>query len=230
MTNELLFLTRALIGLLVAAAVARLGRSWLVVMIVLDVVLIGVFGAKLITLFGLVTNTGNSLYAAAFFATQLLTEHYGKKEALRSIWIVVWAMIFFMLMGQFTLLTVGIAETQAVNQAIDTLFSAAPRVAAASVIAFILAQLVNINVFSYFHKQTHGRKLWLRVNGSNIVGQAVDSLIFFTIAFWGVVSTPVLIQTMLVGYGLKVGVGLISTFFFYLSAPPLDQDQSAQRL
>lgn len=217
MTNEIIFVTAAILDFALIITILRLDKSYMFVVIALNILLVGVFGAKLAPLFGFVTNIGNVFYAAAFFATQLLVERYGKKEAQKSIWIGACSVVFFMLMAQLTILTAGLPATRGVNNAIDVLFAAAPRVALASFIAYVVSQTTNIWLFSFIRKKTEGKQLYLRVNTANIVGQAIDSVLFFAIAFYGIISVPMLLQAIFVGYTLKVFAGAISTFFFYLS-------------
>lgn len=217
MTNDLLFFTIALVDLAFVLMASRLGKTWLIVSIVLNLVMVSLFGAKLVTRFGLTSNAGNVFYACVFFGTQLLTEIYGKREAQKSILIGVLAIVFFMVISQLVVLTVGLPETRAVNSAIDTLFQAAPRVAAASLLAYLSSQFVSINLFSYLSERTKGKMLYLRVNLTNLLGQMVDSVLFFTVAFYGILPTPVFVQTLFAGYLIKVAVGVGSTAFFYLS-------------
>ena len=81
MFNELIFILTVggVFGFLLLCFL--LGRRWLYAAIAINLILIGVFGAKLISLFGHITNVGNIFYVAVFFVGQLLVEHYGKEEA-----------------------------------------------------------------------------------------------------------------------------------------------------
>lgn len=215
MTDELIFLIIAVLDFSFVLVASRLGKSWLIGAIVLNLLLISVFGAKLVSVFGFVTNSGNVFYAAVFFATQLLVERYGVHEAHRSILLGTFSILFFILMSQLIILTQGRAETQAVNLAIETLFHQAPRIAFASLIAYVISSLINIELFDLIKVKTKGRFAWLRLNLSNITGQLADSLIFFTVAFFGMVSPQTFLQTLIVGFLLKVGAGGLTTPFFY---------------
>ncbi len=217
MTNELIFTIIAILDFFCILVVARLGKSWLVATVILNILLISVFGAKLISVFGFATNSGNVFYAAVFFATQLLVEHYGREEGYRCIWVGVLSTIFFILMSQLIVLTSGLTASSNVNAAVEVLFATAPRIAFASLSAFIFSQLVNIRVFDYLKRRSGGKRPYIRVNMSNFAGQLVDSVIFFMIAFYGLLPFDVLFQTLIVGFLLKVVVGALSTPFFYLS-------------
>lgn len=223
MTNEVVVVIKILLSLSFVQVIFRWNKAFLYVAIVLNLLLVSIFGAKLISVFGFVTNNGNVFYATVFFAIQLITEQYGKKEAYKGIWIGACSMVFFMLMAQFTLLQAGLPQTSTVNLAIDELFKAVPRIALASVLAFVVSQFVNISLFSYLYQKTAGKALYLRVNASNIVGQFVDSVLFFVIAFYGTAQIGSFLEIFIVGYILKVCIGVLTTPFFYLSTGKLDQ-------
>lgn len=222
MTNDLLLVIKTLIAFTFIVTIFRWNKQLLIIAIVLNLLLVTIFGAKLISIFGFVTNNGNSFYAAVFFTTQLLTEQYGKKEAYKSIWIGACSIVFFMLMAQLTVLQIGLPQTQQVNYAIDILFHSAPRIALASVIAYSVSQFFNIWLFSFIKQQTHSRFLFLRIGIPTIISQGIDSIVFFTIAFYGTGSLQSFVEICLVGYTIKVLLGFLSIPFFYLSETQTD--------
>ena len=104
-----------------------------------------------------------------------------------------------------------------INSASATLFSFSPRVIIASILAYIFAQYVNIFIYEWLKARTGEKFLWLRSNGANIVSQLVDSLLFFSIAFFDLPG-PLLVQTILVGWFLKTLVVSMGTPFLYIDA------------
>ncbi len=161
MNNEIIFVVTA-VGIFASIRYCFFqGRRYLQASIVINLILISVFGAKLIDAFGLVTNVGNIFYAMVFFAGQLLVEHYGKKEGRRSIWLGLASILFFVAVGQLTVAYTGVPEGAKASQAIATLFSFTPRLALASMLAYVCAQSLNLGLYSYLRtgKKT---KLWLR--------------------------------------------------------------------
>ncbi len=216
MSNEVIFIITFLIVFGFIRYSFFQGRRWLHASIVINLLLISVFGAKLVSVFGFTTNIGNIFYAAVFFAGQLLVEHFGREEGKRSIWLGFWSVAFFVLMGQLTLHYVPIPEAQQVSDAIATLFSFVPRVAFASLFAYLFAQSVNILLYGYLRMDRRS-KIWKRSLLSSAAGQAVDSIVFFTIAFYGTVSTEVFWQTLLVGFAVKFALGALSVPFMYSS-------------
>lgn len=216
-SNELLFLLAMLVEVTVVFIAARLGREWLLGTVAVNLILIGIFGAKLISVFGLVTNVGNVFYACVFLATHFLIERHGKNSAWQTVWFGMGFVMFFTLMSQIAVNYNGSSLSDTINNASATLFSFSPRVIIASILAYAFAQYVNIVVFSWICGKTNGKFLWLRSNGANIVSQLVDSMLFFSIAFIDL-SGPLLLQAILTGWFLKSLVVFLGTPFLYLDA------------
>lgn len=213
--NEGIFFLTALLDLIFIVCMLRLGKAGIIAAIVINTILISAFGAKLITVFGFVTNTGNVFYASTFAASAILAEHYGRKEAYRAVWIGFCALSFFIVLWHFTNNYIGIAETQAISDAIRILFREAPRVAIASMSGYILSQHLAIWLFDYFYRLYEGRMVWMRTIVSAVAGQALDSAIFFSIAFSGQVESSILMQAIAVGFLLKIAVAVLSIPVLY---------------
>ncbi len=217
MSNELLFLLATLVEVIVVFVAARLGREWLLGTIAVNLILIGIFGAKLISVFGLVTNVGNVFYACVFLATHFLIERHGKNVAWQTIWFGAGFVVFFTVVSQFAVNYNGSSLSDAINDASATLFSFSPRVIIASILAYAFAQYINISVFSWIRGKTNGKLLWLRSNSANIISQFIDSCLFFSIAFFSLPG-PLLVQAILIGWFLKSLVVLVGTPFLYIDA------------
>ncbi len=192
------------------------GRRWLHAAIAINLLLISIFGAKLISLFGHVSNTGNIFYAAVFFSGQLLVEHFGKEEGKKSIWLGFAAVVFFVMVGQLTTRYAVVPEATGAATALDTLFSFTPRIALASLTAYLVSQSINIHLYSYL-KNKWQKQIWQRSITANIVGQLFDSVIFFSIAFSGTIPSNVFVSTLLTGFVVKVICGSLTIPFIYLS-------------
>lgn len=217
MANGLLFILIALIDLAVVLFAWRLGKNWLIATILANIVLTSTFVGKLVPIFGLVTTGGEMFYASIFIATDILSEHHGKKVAYKSIWMGFLALAMFTGMAQLVLQFSTIDESAAVAEAMSTLFSVIPRLAAASFIAYLIAQSFDIWFFHFIREKTGTKKLWLRNNLSTLTSQAIDSLIFFPLAFIGTVPFEVLGTLMLTGWLFKVPIAALDTPIMYLS-------------
>ncbi len=214
MSNEWIFLISLIVNIAFVTFCARRGKEWLFGSIVVNLIFIGIFGTKLIDVFGFVTNAGNVFYACVFLATHFLIEKYGRHDGLRTVWIGGSFMVFFLVMSQLVTEYIGIPQSQATNSAINALFSYSPRAIVASVAAYIFAQYINVSIFSYLKERTRDKSLWLRSNAANIVSQLADSLLFFSIAFFDAPG-PLLVQMILVGWLVKTFVVMVATPFLY---------------
>lgn len=217
MPNELIFAFRIIIDLIFVALLFRLGKAGLYAAIVVNLLLVSIWGGKLVNEFGFITNSGNVFYACVFLATNLLTEHYGKKEGFRSIIVGFSALMLFMVMGQTTLQLNGLPQSQEIDTAMRALFENIPRLAFASMAAYLVSQFLGVTIYDYLRNRFHKSHIWLRNAAAVFAGQFADSIIFFLIAFGGIVSDSILLQAISAGFALKVLIGLISTPVLYWS-------------
>jgi len=192
----------------------RLGKNWLIGLIAALAVLMNIFVIKGMYLFGLAATGGNVLYASIFLSTDLLSEHYGKKQANLAVRVGFFVSIFFLITSQLIIKFVP-ADYDIAQEAMITLFTLAPRIVFGSLTAYIISQHLDIWSFEKIKKMTKGKHLWLRNNGSTMTSQLIDSIIFTLIAFWGVY--PNLLQLILFTYLIKIIVAAIDTPFIYLS-------------
>jgi uncharacterized integral membrane protein (TIGR00697 family) len=182
MSNEALLLVSVLIDISVVFLAARLGAEWLYGTIISNLILIGVFGAKLVMFGVFATNVGNVFYACVFLATHFLLEQSGRKAGMKTIWFGVYFLASFTMLAQIATHYKGMPASDAVNTAITTLFAFSPRIIFASMLAYIFAQYINISVYEWIKTKTGGKALWLRSNGANVLAQLVDSSIFFSLS------------------------------------------------
>ncbi|MFA7371624.1 MAG: queuosine precursor transporter, partial [Sphaerochaetaceae bacterium] len=105
-----------------------------------------------------------------------------------------------------------------VHESLSTIFSIMPRIALASLVAYLVSQLHDVFAYEYWRqRRPQTRWLWLRNNASTMVSQLIDTLIFTTIAFVGIYPWEVLWQIMVTTYLLKWVVAALDTPFIYLA-------------
>ena len=213
MSNELLFIIMTLVSLGFVLLAFRLGKPWVIGLIAAQAVLMNIFVLKGMYLFGLAVTGGNVLYASIFLATDLLSEHWGKKEALKAVRIGFFVSIFFLIMSQLILKFIP-SDYDFAHQSMATLFTLVPRIVLGSMVAYLVSQHLDVWLFNKIKEKTGDRMLWLRNNGSTWISQLVDSVIFTVIAFAGVYP---LFSLILFTYIIKVIVAVIDTPFIYLS-------------
>lgn len=192
----------------------RLGKAYLIGMIVACAILMNIFVVKGMYLFGLAATGGNILYASIFLATDILGEYWGKKAAHKAVMIGFFASVFFLISSQFILNFVP-ADFDIAQSAFKTIFTLTPRIVIGSMIAYLISQNLDVWFFIKIKEKTGGKHLWLRNNASTWTSQLVDSIIFTVIAFAGVY--PHIFQLILFTYIIKVIVAFLDTPFIYLS-------------
>lgn len=216
MPNELLWLLFLIIDFSLALlAIYFFGRKALFVIIAADIIVCNIQVLKTIEIFGMVATLGNILYGSIFLATDLLGEAFGKKEAQRGVWLGFFALLFMTISMQFALLFKP-HESDFIHQSLVNIFGLIPRVAFASVVAYLASQFHDVWAFHFWKDKTKGRHLWLRNNASTFVSQAIDSVVFVMIAFYGVFEKNILISILLTTYLIKVLVALLDTPVIYL--------------
>jgi uncharacterized integral membrane protein (TIGR00697 family) len=211
MSNELLSFVIACIDIVLIFFASQRGLEWLMGSVLVNLVLVQILGTKLITIFGFTTNAGNIFYACVFLATHFILEKYGKKAGVRTVWYGVSCVIFFMIMVQLGTRFVGVTMDNS-NIALFSL-----RVTCASIISYVFAQHINIYIYEWLRIKTKEKFLWVRSNLANGVSQLVDSLLFFSIAFFDVTGV-VLLQTIFIGWCIKMVVVCMGTPFLYIDA------------
>ena len=215
--NNLLWVGSVLITLSLITLVYRFfGKSGLYAIIVALVISCNIEVVKTVEVFGLVSTLGNVLYAGIFFATDILSEVYGKQAARRGVWLGFIGMVLMTLWMQIALKFIPDASDFS-QESLVTIFSLMPRIAAGSMVAYLVSQHHDVWAFLFWKNKTKGRFLWLRNNASTMVSQAIDSVIFCSIALWGLFDTNTWLQILVTTYFLKWIVAVIDTPFIYLA-------------
>ncbi|MBG0791201.1 MAG: queuosine precursor transporter [Desulfovibrionaceae bacterium] len=215
--NELLWIAFAFADLCMVLLVFRLfGRVGLFGLLVFNLLLCNIQVLKTVELFGLTTTLGNVLYASVFLATDLLSEFYGKQEAKKGVLLGFVALVMMVGYMQIALFFQPAADDIA-QPHLAALFGFLPRVALASMAAYLISQLHDVWAFHAIRERTGGKWLWLRNNASTMVSQLLDSAIFCAIAFWGLFPVNVFWEILLSTYVIKVAVACMDTPFIYVA-------------
>jgi len=162
----------------------------------------------------LVFDAGTLIFPISYIFGDILTEVYGYKRSRRVIWM---GFVALALMALFVWLAgalPGEAEWQsyAGDAAFNAILGGIPGLAIASLIAYWAGEFSNSFVLAKMKIATQGRWLWTRTIGSTLVGQGVDTVIFFVIATaLGVFPPAILISLIVTNYIFKVGIEVILT-------------------
>ena len=146
---------------------------------------------------------GILFFPLAYVIGDVLTEVYGYARARRCIWAGTGALLFMALMS-WVVVALPPAPGWTGQAAYESVFGQVPRIVLASIIAFWAGEFANALVLARMKLATKGRHLWSRTIGSTIVGQGIDSLIFYPLAFWGVWDGETLLVVLLTQWALKV--------------------------
>jgi uncharacterized integral membrane protein (TIGR00697 family) len=193
------------------------GRVGLFVWIPISIIVANIQVTKTIEIFTLEATLGNIVYATSFLATDILSECYGKEEAYKGVGIGFFALLVMTLLMNTALLFKP-APSDLVQESLVTIFSLMPRIALASLAAYLVSQLNDVWSYEFWRKKRPSVGwLWLRNNASTMVSQLIDTLIFTLIAFWGRYPWGVLWQIMVTTYALKWVVAALDTPFIYLA-------------
>lgn len=162
--------------------------------------------------------TGVLFFPLSYLFGDILTEVYGYARSRKVIWAGFGALIFASLMALVVTSLPAAATMKPENvEAINIIFGQTWRIVIASLTAFWLGEFVNSFVLAKLKLLTNGKYLWMRTIGSTIAGEAVDSLIFYPIAFLGAPgwSTEQVISVMIGNYIIKVLWEVLATPFTY---------------
>lgn len=220
MNNEILWFAEILANFLFIILAYKLFGKWgLIMWIPISVTLANIQVVQTVELFGMVATLGNVVYATSFLITDILSENYGKREANRAVWIGFFSLIAVTVLMNITLLfepLKGDDFATTTHEATKTIFSLMPRLAFASLTAYLLSQHHDVWAFHFWKsKYPTQRQLWIRNNLSTMVSQIIDSAVFVLIAFYGVFETKVLFEVFITTYFLKFLVAAADTPFVY---------------
>ncbi len=199
-------------GILLAFKIFK--KTGLYVWIAVSIIIANIQVIKTIELLGVITTLGNIIYATTFLATDILSEIYGKKEARKGVYIGIFSMIMTTIIIQISLMFKP-DPSDFSQGALETIFTILPRITIASITAYVISQLHDVWAYNFWKKRNP--HIWVRNNLSTMVSQLIDSLVFVTIAFWGVFELSVFIQIAITTYVLKWVVAALDTPFIYIA-------------
>jgi queuosine precursor transporter len=159
--------------------------------------------AKLADVGGFVFGAGILFFPLGYVIGDVLTEVYGYARARRVIW-AGFAGLVFMAVMSWVVVALPPAAGWEGQAAYESVFGQVWRIVFASVTAFWVGEFVNSYVMARMKIWTGGKHLWSRTIGSTVVGQGVDSLIFYPLAFWGVWNNEQVVTVMVTNWLLKV--------------------------
>ena len=163
---------------------------------------------KLIELGPIITDGGAVLFPFAYVFGDILTEVYGYRYARRAIW-TAFAMMLVGVLAFTAVRYLPAAADYTDQAAFESVLGFFPRILVASLAAFIVGSFVNSFVLAKLKVHTKGKKLWLRLIGSTLIGELLDTVVFAIVAFGGILNLPDMAIFILVGWLFKTAVEII---------------------
>ncbi len=165
---------------------------------------------KTIVLFGVSAPGGVFIYALTFTLIDLVNEHFGKQGARRVIYAAFASNVLFALYSSFVVALPSPAFFTN-GDAFAQVLGSTPRIVAASLLAYIVSSLIDVEVFDAWKRRIGGYK-WARVLASNAVSTAVDSALFVSAAFAGLLP---LVPLIVGQYLFKMAITVVSVPLIY---------------
>ncbi|GEQ98266.1 transporter [Iodidimonas gelatinilytica] len=170
--------------------------------------------AKVADLGGFEFGAGVLFFPISYVLGDVLTEVYGYARTRRVVW-AGFAAILFMAFMSFVVVALPPASGWLGQGAYEQVFGQTPRIVFASITAFWLGEFANAFVMARMKIWTKGKYLWTRTIGSTVVGQGIDSMVFYPVAFLGIWPTDLVLLIMASNFALKVGWEAVLTPITY---------------
>jgi len=166
---------------------------------------------------GIIMTLGNTLFTTISMSTDMLNEKYGPQAAKKAIWFGFFTLITSTIMMQMVLKFEPQA-TDFAQESLQTIFGLMPRLAAASLLAYLVSQFLDVRVYGYLRKNFGARnQFWIRTNVSTGISQLIDSIVFCTVAFAfsGLYTWSEWLQIVFTTYIFKFIISVVSTPVLY---------------
>ncbi len=176
-------------------------------------------GGKLVTFFGLFTQSiGIILWPVVFLLTDIINEYYGKRGVRRLTYITVGLIAYTYILITIAMSLKATSFSPVQDDVFTTVFGQSQWIIVGSIIAFLISQLVDVYFFWIFRNMTNGKMIWLRATASTVISQLFDTFIVQFIAFVlpGKWAFDEFLKNATIGYLFKllVALALIPVIYF----------------
>lgn len=221
MSNEILIILSFIVIYGGTVAFYRFfGKGGLLAFNVLATLLANIEVLMLVDAFGIEMTLGNVLFASTFLITDILSENHSRKDANRAVIISTACSLMFIAITQMWLHYTP-SENDWASGAIRTIFKSTPRIVCASLGVYLISQLIDVWLYhkwwawSTKHFGDSRRGLWIRNNGSTMISQLLNTLLYTFFAFYGTYSFGTLVSIFLSSYIIYIFTSLLDTPFVY---------------
>jgi len=170
---------------------------------------------KIVSVFGYGVSVTVLYFPFTYIISDVLTEVYGYAKARTALW---YTLIASIIAGVFYQIAVQIPAASFFenSQAYSIVFGVVPRVLVGGWLAVFAGDISNNFILAKLKLVTKGKFLWLRTITSTIVGQGVNTLIFYVVALWGILPTKLLFVSIIAGWTIKTIVEILMTPITYI--------------
>lgn len=196
------------------------GKKGLLAFNVLATLLANIEVLLLVRAFGIEMTLGNVLFASTFLITDILSENHGRKDANKAVIISTLCSVFFIALSQMWLLYVP-SENDWAGDAIRVIFRNTPRIVCASLSVYLISQLTDVWLYHKWwdwcrkHFGDSRRGLWIRNNGSTMISQLINTLLYTLLAFYGTYEPGTIVSIFASSYMIYFFTSLLDTPFVY---------------
>lgn len=206
------------------------GKTGLYMMMVIATIAANIECLIMINAFGMEQTLGNVFFAVTFLITDILSENHGKKYADKALLLGIFTNIFFIITTQSWLLYTP-SQADWVMPSIIGVFSNTPRMMISSLVVYAVSQFLDVRLYHmwwHFTEKKFGstrKYLWLRNNGSTLVSQLINTVLFTSFAFIGTYDVQTLISIMMSSYVIFIFTSLCDTPIIYLARRMKDKEK-----
>ena len=222
MKNEILLLLSVLLiygGVLICYRL--FGKHGLFAFSATATVLANIEVLIIVNAFGMEQTLGNVMFASTYLITDILSENENKKDASRAVYIGIFTSIAMLVLTQLWMLFTP-SSSDFVMPAIKQIFSTTPRLMLASILGYAVSQRLDVALYhAWWDLTSKGgdsrRMLWLRNNFSTLISQLINTVLFTSVAFFGLYDMPTFISIMISSYVIYIFTSLLDTPAIYIA-------------
>lgn len=217
MFNEWLGLIAFLATFLLMIVMFRLfGQQGLMIWVAMGTIIANIQVLKTVDIFTISATLGNVMFASIYLATDILNDIYGRKVAKRAVWMGFSSALIMIILMQISLAFYP-SRADVSQEALSAIFDLVPRIAFASVVAYLIGQYVDVMIFNCIKRMfSSDRTFFIRAYGSTMLSSIIDTGIFVVIAFLGgPLPNDVVFEIFVTTYVLKLMTTIFNVPFGY---------------
>ncbi|HDU0744139.1 TPA: queuosine precursor transporter, partial [Staphylococcus pseudintermedius] len=201
MYNEWLGIGSFIVTFVLMVVMFRLfGKSGLYAWVAIGTIIANIQVLKTVDIFTISATLGNVMFASIYLATDILNDIYGRKVAKKAVWLG-FSSTFIMIIVMQVSLAFQPSEVDMAQDAMKAIFDVVPRIAFASITAYIIGQHIDVLVFNMIKKVFRSdRTFFIRAYGSTTLSSIVDTALFVMIAFYGTLPNGVVLEIFITTY------------------------------